>query len=367
MSETFQWQTDKTDVPVTRNGIYIHLRNVTIQTNTSEKTLLKYLETFYQTLPKTYPELLKNFKPSINLLHIDHPTHPYLIVLQNVSSKQTRIHFAQIFQKIIDNQEALAIHLDWITGGKQNLAWDPAIPEIPPLVDLIVNPHLNQEYAQYPPTHVHPPFHLIARKLLTEEIPKISPIKRPLTPLSPEKEPDLLQKALNEAQINLEESPTHPNEPPQKRAKHVPTLYKGLPTDRTKWTAADWQRIKLINNWKKNNTGPSSSEKNQEQEQDDHQTSQSQNTQKQEDQTDTGTSHSPAVKKTLQELEALSSDSSKFPPAKKHNLSVLHNLLTVSSDGFATLLDTEFNGSHIMVLSIPLSIYNKRKMYKLFY
>ena len=103
MSETFQWQIDKTDVPVTRNGIYIHQRNITIQTNTSEKTLLNYLENFYQTLPKTFPELLRNCKPSINLLHIDHPTHPYLIVLQNVSSKQTRIHFANIFQQIIQS------------------------------------------------------------------------------------------------------------------------------------------------------------------------------------------------------------------------------------------------------------------------
>ncbi|XP_069176808.1 uncharacterized protein [Procambarus clarkii] len=50
-----------------------------------------------------------------------------------------------------------------------------------------------------------------------------------------------------------------------KKTTALPTLLKGLPADRTKWTEGDWKRIQMINKWKKHTTH-SSQEQNQNQE-----------------------------------------------------------------------------------------------------
>lgn len=64
----------------------------------------------------------------------------------------------------------------------------------------------------------------------------------------PANEQDLLEKAMKDLE-NHNRKGIEVQVPTERKkiSTDLPTLYKGLPVDRKKWTPGDWKRMKVIN------------------------------------------------------------------------------------------------------------------------
>lgn len=129
---TFQWSPyENREPPILKNGTKIYQRNVIIQITGGSRLLLEewICNNFFKAHQIDPPhELLEDFDPSLSLVKFSHSSDDFLI-LQNVSSKKTRIMFSAHLEEIHSKNQVKLIQLEWVApAAKEDLAWDPRRP-----------------------------------------------------------------------------------------------------------------------------------------------------------------------------------------------------------------------------------------------
>lgn len=252
------------ELPRTKQGNIIHKRDYIVELRTRDDitdTLLQWTTTL-----KAKNEFLKHHQPALLYYRNKKKYNHYLLTLSNVSSKITRTQFADLLIDLKKDNTVIPnnLRIKWETGNMEteefNIEGDTQL-----LKELLLG---DKKVRQERETGIATPFpdditQLLEIQLHLPNDVLISPNQENVAP----NEQDQIKEALKGIEnYNWEEMEVEQVVERQKTTRNLPTLYKGLPADRSKWTEGDWKRVKQINQWKKN-MPPSSSDKNQPQEQ----------------------------------------------------------------------------------------------------
>nr|AIY34699.1 hypothetical protein [Penaeus stylirostris penstyldensovirus 1]AIY34701.1 hypothetical protein [Penaeus stylirostris penstyldensovirus 1] len=338
-----------TVIPPTKNGQKIWPRTYCIHVRANQNHLVNCFENARTKLTPAR-EFLQAFSPQVQIKTLNPLPNNFLICLKNCSSFQTRKTTLKLLQEL-QHQNKLILRSAWITWKfereQETEQFNLEVNQKPPLEVLetvMTGVKRDREELLTSVTHQIPPDQMT--KIWVHHIE----IKEPETPTpqkrQAEETTDDIRKAIMEA---MEIDWNLPMEERAVVAEHNPTLLKGLPTDRTKWTEGDWKRVRLINKWKVQHGTPSSSEKNHNQEDspDERQTSPLQIM------VTTGTSHTPDTQPIRPDIELQSSPIWELPLLPEPKLKRLRYLLEISRDGYSILSDTVLNGFRILVLATP--------------
>nr|ACF32341.1 NS2 protein [Decapod penstyldensovirus 1] len=339
----------QTAIPTTKNGQKIWPRTYCIHVRANQTHLVKCFDEARNRLTPAR-EFLQAFSPQVQIKSLDPLPNNYLICLKNCSSFQTRKTTLKLLQEL-QQENKVILRSAWITWEYEreqeteqfNLEVNQRTPsEI--LETVLTGVKRDREELLTSVTHQIPPDQMT--KIWVHHIH----IKEANTPTPQKRQADEtadeIRKAINEA---MEIDWSLPMEERAVVAEHNPTLLKGLPADRTKWTEGDWKRVKLINKWKTQHGTPSSSEKdhNQEDSREERQTSPLRIT------VTTGTSRSQDTPPISPDIEIQSLPTWELPLLPEPKLKRLRYLLKISRDGYSILSDTVLNGFRILVLATP--------------